>query len=460
MKKSLLYLVLGISTCMLAQNTPIPSSSFHPISFPKTDCINDDQRSNILQEIENNKQSIIERNPEAFQHRTTVHPLFEFPIRPKTGFEDYGYYSLFNQVDHNLTPNGNLTDYNCGERTYDWGTGNHKGTDYVVWPYPWKKMEDDVMEIIAAAPGVIVQKKEGNFDRNCVNNGNPNWNGIILEHADGSRSWYWHFKSGSVTTKSVGDSVATGEYLGRAGSSGSSDIPHVHFEVHDSTGALIDPYAGPCNNMNSESWWASQPAYFNPEILTLSTHGSDSYDTECGIVENTYEQLDFIPGEIAYFRIFYRDLQTNARTSITVAKPDGSLLYDYDFDSPWPDYTVAYAQWNFPIDNTSMDGVHTITVEFGGQTYTTIFGVNTDLGTEDLASEFSIYPNPTSGVLNIVGNSPIEKVVIYDFLGRNVLETKPLSKNIQMDLNNLKASVYFAEITSEGKRTVRKIVKK
>src|SRR5690554_2285804 len=371
MKNSLLYSLLSAPLLMFAQNIVAPAVSLHPISFPDTECITEAQRFEIIQEVENNKELIMGRNPGALQ-RGGTHPLFILPLRPKTGFGEYGYYSLFNQVDHNQTPNGNLLDYNCGARTYDWATGNHSGTDYVVWPYPWKKMDEDVMEVIAAAPGTIVQKRDGFFDRNCINNGNPNWNGIILEHADGSQTWYWHFKDGSLTSKGVGDSVSAGEFLGRAGSSGSSDIPHLHFEVRDAQGQVIDPYAGPCNGLNADSWWAAQPAYFVPKILTLSTHDVDNFDTQCGVAENTYEELNFLPGETVYFRIFYRDLQSNARTHINVKKPDGTVLYDYDFDSPWADYTAAWAQWNFPTDNTSMDGVYTITVDFGGDTYQTL----------------------------------------------------------------------------------------
>src|SRR5690554_6440822 len=153
MKTSLFYMLLGVSSLMVAQNVAPPEFSFHPISVPKTECISAEQRATLFKEIEENKKVILQINPEAFQHRTTAHPLFILPIRPNAEFEDYGYYSLFNQVDHNLTSNGNLLDYNCGERTYDWASGNHAGTDYVVWPYPWKKMEEDVMEVIAAAPG-------------------------------------------------------------------------------------------------------------------------------------------------------------------------------------------------------------------------------------------------------------------------------------------------------------------
>lgn len=464
MKAHLFYLLLVFSTFAIAQNqdfkAPASSISFHPVTFPKTECIPEAQRQEIIQEMESNKRAIMQKFPNAFQYRTTTHPLFILPFRPKADFDDYGYYSLFNQVDQDPISNGHLLDYNCGVRTYDQFMYSHKGTDYVVWPYPWKKMDEDVMEVVAAAPGIIIVKRDGNFDRNCENDGNNSWNGFILEHADGSKTYYWHFKNGSLTSKGVGDSVEAGEFLANAGSSGSSDIPHLHFEVYNSNGRLIDPYSGPCNYLNDDSWWIDQPAYFVPEILTLSTHDSDNYDIECGVPENTYEELNFVHGETVRFRIFYRDIQTGANTHITVKKPDGSILYDYDFTSEWPDYTAASAQWNFPIDGTSMDGVHTITAQFGGKTYQTIFGVNTSLGMDDMdVSEFSIFPNPTSGILNIEGNTQVEKVMVYDLLGRNVLEVSPMAEKMEIDVNGLNAGVYFVSIISEGKRMVRKIVK-
>ena len=464
MKSHLLYFLFGISAITTAQNVdfkaPASSVSFHPVTLAKTECIPEEQRLEILQEIEFNKGEILLKNPNAFQHRTTTHPLFVLPFRSKDGYEDYGYYSLFNQVDHDPVFNGNLLDYNCGERSYDLSNYNHRGTDYVIWPYPWKKMEENVMEVVAAAAGVIITKRDGNYDRNCENNGNNNWNGIILEHADGSKTYYWHFKSGTLTSKVVGDSVAAGEYLANAGSSGSSDIPHVHFEVYDSGGNRIDPYSGPCNSMNTDSWWIDQPDYFVPEILSLSTHNTDAYDNECGVVEDVYEELNFVPGETVRFRIFYRDIQNGVNTYITVLKPNGTILYDYVFTSQWPTYVAAWGQWIFPIDATSMDGVYTVNVNFAGHGYQTKFGVNTNLGVEDLSvSEFSIYPNPTSDVLNIEGSSQIERVIIYDLLGRNVMEVSPMVEKTEIEINSLNAGVYLVSIISQGKRTVRKIVK-
>jgi hypothetical protein len=465
MKAYLLYLSICISTIATSQTrnlqTPESSISFHPVTLAKTECISEEQRVDISREIEMNKKEIQHKNPDIFRYRATTHPLFILPFRPKDGFEDYGYYSLFNQVDHDPVFNGNLLDYNCGARTYDLSSYNHRGTDYVIWPYPWKKMEENVMEVVAAADGIIITKRDGNYDRNCENNGNNSWNGIILEHADGSKTYYWHFKSGTLTSKGVGDSVVAGEFLANAGSSGSSDIPHVHFEVYDASGSRIDPYSGPCNSLNTESWWIDQPDYYVPEILTLSTHNTDAFDVECGTVEDPYEELNFVPGETVRFRIFYRDIENGANTYITVTKPNGSILYDYVFTSEWPTYVAAWAQWNFPIDATSMDGVYTVSVSFGGNSYQTNFGVNTNLGVEDIhTSELSIYPNPTSEVLNIELNGKIEKAMIHDILGRKVFEISPMEEKVQIDINNLKTGVYFISVSSEGKKAVRKIVKK
>lgn len=463
MKIHLFYLLLGIATLGTAQNkdfeAPASTVSFHPITLPKTECITDAQRQEVMQEIEINERKILEKNPEAFNHRLT-HPLFILPFRPIAGFGDYGYYSVFNQVDQNPTPDGNILDYNCGARTYDQLNYNHRGTDYSVWPYPWKKMEDNVMEVIAAAEGTISVKKDGNFDHNCDNNGDPNWNGIVLTHADGSRTYYWHFKSGSLTSKEVGDSVAVGEFLGNAGSSGSSTAPHLHFEVYDSAINRIDPYAGPCNSMNTESWWIDQPAYFVPEILTLSTHDSDNFDTECPLVEDTYQELNFNTGDLIRFRIFYRDLENNANTHIIVKKPDNSIQYEYDFASPWPDSVAAWAQWNFPVDASWPTGVYTVTAQFGGKTYQTIFGVRTTLGIEDLQqSEIMLYPNPTSNNIFVEANTQIETVQVFNLMGRKVLDVSPLAEKAKLNLGHLTTGIYMAVISCEGKRLVKKIVK-
>jgi hypothetical protein len=86
--------------------------------------------------------------------------------------------------------------------------------------------------------------------------------------------------------------------------------------------------------------------------------------------------------------------------------------------------------------------------------------VNTNLGIEELdRSNISIYPNPTANQLYIKANSQIESIILYDLLGKKVVETAPLAKNAELNIASLKTGMYLAIISSEGKKTVRKIVK-
>lgn len=442
----------------------IPSTSyFHPVILSSHECISDETRLEVRQNIAANKENILLNYPDAFStNRSGGHPLFVLPIKAKDGFDEYGYYTLNFQVDHNLTPNNNLLDYNCGARTYDWGSGNHKGTDYILWPYPWKSMDEEIMEIIAAADGIIVDKRDGNFDLNCANNGNPNWNGVVLEHADGSQTWYWHFKNGAITSKNIGESVVAGEYLGAAGSSGSSDWPHLHFEVYDNNENLIDPYEGTCNTMNPNSWWLSQQDYFVPGINRLSTHKTNQFDEACPEIENTYEALDFFHGDDLFIRVFYRDIQEGTVTSFTILDPDNQVFANWDWAQNWgQDYATAHALWPLSVNGSWPDGVYTLQVNFGGNVYESIFGVNTNLSNEsNNFTEISLYPNPVSDILNIEATNQMDEIVIYDIKGSIVLVTNLEKVNAKLNLEMLKSGVYFVHIESQGKMSIYKIIKK
>lgn len=71
-------------------------------------------------------------------------------------------------------------------------------------------------------------------------------------------------------------------------------------------------------------------------------------------------------------------------------------------------------------------------------------------------NEFKVYPNPTSGVLNISSDEEIQNIAIYSLLGRKV----GTSTNTQMDISNLAAGVYLLKLeTKDGKTGTRRIVK-
>ncbi|MBF0537214.1 MAG: peptidoglycan DD-metalloendopeptidase family protein [Nitrospirae bacterium] len=315
----------------------------------------------------------------AYEPRAAV--LFSLPLKASSTLKDYGFYGISAFVDHDPTYPNHLLDYNCGTRTYDLSSGaNHQGTDIFPWPFGWKKMDNNEVVAVAAAAGTIVNKEDGNYDRNCAM-GDANWNAVYVRHSDGSTAWYGHFKKGSLTTKVVGDTVEEGEFLGVVGSSGGSTGPHLHFELYDSASKLNDPFSGNCNKMNSFSWWKSQRPYYDPSVLKLMTSAVQYTETECPITETTNEKTSFQAGDTVYFYIFYRDLLQSMESTYTIYRPDGTVfkswMYKYDKTQY---YSVAYWYWYYTLPTDAPAGKWRFQMIDNGQTYEQAFNVGTVAG--------------------------------------------------------------------------------
>ena len=58
----------------------------------------------------------------------------------------------------------------------------------------------------------------------------PPGNHVVIDHGNGEYSFLAHFKKGSIEVVE-GDQVEAGEFLGLAGNSGKSDVPHLHYHL-------------------------------------------------------------------------------------------------------------------------------------------------------------------------------------------------------------------------------------
>ncbi|MBF0537857.1 MAG: peptidoglycan DD-metalloendopeptidase family protein [Nitrospirae bacterium] len=287
--------------------------------------------------------------------------------------KDYGFYGIKNFVDHDPNYPGKLLDYYCGKRTYDLPSGmNHQGTDFAIYPFSWRKMDNNEVEVVAAAAGTIVYKEDGNFDRNCDMD-NHRANSIGIHHCNGNITWYLHLKKDSLTHKGVGDIVTTGEYLGIVGSSGNSGGPHLHFEIRSATGKTIDPFYGKCNTDNT-SLWKSQPSYYNPSVLKLMTGSAAPVFPTCPTPEITNEKDTFHPGETIYFTTFYRDQLINQTSRYTILKPDGSTFQSWTQDKSTY-YDLSWWYWYFTLPANAPAGTWTFQVSFFNKTYQHTFTV-------------------------------------------------------------------------------------
>ena len=105
----------------------------------------------------------------------------------------------------------------------EWSKGYHTGVDF---PVPTGTSVEAV-----AAGHVVSAGWGGSFGYQ-----------VVIRHADGRYTQYGHLSAISVKD---GQSVVTGQRIGRAGSTGNSTGPHLHFEVRTGPefGSDIDPVA-------------------------------------------------------------------------------------------------------------------------------------------------------------------------------------------------------------------------
>ncbi|WP_395066561.1 T9SS type A sorting domain-containing protein [Flavobacterium sp.] len=68
-----------------------------------------------------------------------------------------------------------------------------------------------------------------------------------------------------------------------------------------------------------------------------------------------------------------------------------------------------------------------------------------------------VYPNPSKNVVQIKSNSKIEKITIFDSLGKVILiQTE---NNNEIDIENLSKGIYIIEVYTENEKNYRKLIK-
>lgn len=341
-------------------------------------CLLEEDRQLIREKI---KQSLLTLNLSS--DRADEDILFQTPVRQSSNYDDEGVIAISNFVDHNAAFPDLIQDYSCSSRTYDTQNGyNHQGTDLYSWPFAWSKMNNDHVEVVAAAAGTIILKEGGEYDKSCTFNSND-WNAIYLRHSDGSVAWYGHLKQNSLTSKVVGQEVQAGEFLGVIGSSGNSTGPHLHFEVYDAANNLIDPYNGNCNPTTDRSWWLSQEPYRVPMINKLMTNSSPA-TFGCYEEEATNQEVNFVSGQQAFFTTFFRDQLTSLTSTHELVMPNGSVYQQWtttpteNFDGSW-----WYRSFNLPASGSL--GKWTFRVNYNGKTYNEHFYLTSGSGNVDLS---------------------------------------------------------------------------
>ena len=225
-------------------------------------------------------------------------------------------------------------------------------------------------------------KKNGGAHSNYYN-GCCNWgygNGIILEHGDGTFSYYAHMKD---VTVSYGQRVAQGDLIGHVGSTGNSTGPHLHFAI----GADVDQSVAYDNNPNSSDFGltvtggASGNSHWSTDKAYLYDKNGISY-TKTLTVSATIDLNGFLDGANS------GSLGTYGTADVYI---NGSLVGD-DIN----DYCTSHTQGtNYEIkDIKAKQGYDYLGVRTGS-----LSGQVSANGTIDIRLNFA-----TQGNLHIQGN--------------------------------------------------------
>lgn len=340
-------------------------------------CISAELEQAIQREVQTDMRYLrsIGRIPPAEKTTLVDPPKFRWPMEAQAGFDDFDYYTITNYRDNNRNKKDSI-DWNGGKRTYD----QHEGMDIALNPLSWTQMDEMVVDVVAAAPGVLVVRHDGEFDRNCeVKDAEPNY--VVLHHADGHFSLYLHLKKGTVVDKAIGSTIDEGEYLGKPGSSGRSTGPHLHFDVRKPNGTLdpgglentIDPYQGP--HGNTQSFWRNQKPYFEPRLLRiLTTEPSNITYTICPAGKEDFSEVNhYSTSDVLNVHCFVRDARVGNVLTYNLFDPNDKVVKFglYEFKEAY--YNIGYVPFNYNFAGNPVLGTWKIIVNFGSLEYAHYF---------------------------------------------------------------------------------------
>ncbi len=239
---------------------------------------------------------------------------FEFPL-VGTLNQDFFYTNYVDQ-DSGL----GIQDYACGLKTYD----GHRGTDIVL---PSFARMDEGVTVVASAPGTVSLIQDGVGDRNRSTGAGGFGNHVRILHRDGFESIYAHMARQSITV-SAGQEVAAGTILGLVGSSGNSDMPHLHIEFRRN-GATSNAFAGTCGP--SFTHWAAPDVY--QETFRLIASGTSDLTLNLDLIKDPPPQVDTLITSDARVALWVHlhNLRAGSVSRFELYDPSGVLFWSGEF---------------------------------------------------------------------------------------------------------------------------------
>lgn len=249
------------------------------------------------------------------------------------------------------------------------------------------------------------------------------------------------------------------------------------------------------NDLSTNSAWAVDVLPFNSNFPSWETVSTNSY-TQNGLVANAYYKVRIRPscgvGVTPAFRQFVFATPAAWCSGVTITDTGGANS-DYtdmtDFtrvlipDVPNKKITMTFTSFNLEADydylyiydgnstaaplltpggltgtsvpgpfvSTAVDG--SLTMRFVSDPGVVEDGFVATVNCQDNLSipgfegiDFTYYPNPSSGIVNIVSKTEISEIVVYNPQGRLLYSGKPGSMETKVDISAFATGTYFFKI--------------
>ena len=318
-------------------------------------------------------------------------------------------------VDEDASTPG-YRDYSNGEHTYD----GHNGTDCDVFDF---RAMDRGVAVLAAADGVVDSEEFSKFDRNTQwPRNDPLPNDILIRHAEGGYTWYVHLRKNSITV-APGETVRRGQLIGFVGSSGSSTLPHLHFEPGEYIGNnwnWRDPFQGP--RQSQSSLWRSQEPYVVTAPIRIADIGVFTRAAAGGSMTNIPDAtLKERLSQPAVFGITEPSIgawvlvqgKKGQTYTVELRRPDGAVFNTKNYTLT--DYQLQdweYVSWNFAGSVTAAD--------FGTWTVRALIGESVAVQSSFEVGAATAYPprfSVSGRSLRVTGSAQQDRLVMSSLTG-------------------------------------------
>ena len=272
------------------------------------------------------------------------------------------------------------------------------------------------------------------------------------------------------------------------------------------------------DNSNISTWegWSGRRPVYGPAVNDFAWQVDAKYDIklDANVTEFTYslyvknngeaddkyvliaDQQDYYYSESRGIKTYKENTISHYRTNnlivenvvVTMHKSTDATLSELKVDdTPIDGFEASILEYNYELaagtttvptvtaivnepnatvvitDATELPGTSTIEVTAEDGVTVTTYKVNftvAALGIENITSKGSVYPNPTTGILNIEYSTAIETVEVYNITGATVKVIDVNKENkVQVNISDLESGIYFVKIKTDSNVAISRIVK-